>query len=86
VVKPPRGGGGLNGESGPGKDWIMESPMNLLRSLASHTRLDDPHDPTTMGKPEVPMQSLNRNFGGPPQGKAQSPQKTSLIGKGGSPF
>jgi hypothetical protein len=69
-------------ESGPSKDWIMESPMHQLCSFASHTRLDDPHDPTTTGKPEAPMQSLNRNSGGPPRGKAQSPQKTSLIGEG----
>jgi hypothetical protein len=60
----------------------MESPMHRLRSFASHTRLDDPHDPTTTGKSEAPMQSLNRNSGGPPQGKARSPQKTSLIGEG----
>jgi hypothetical protein len=70
-----------NDESGHGKDWIMESPMHGLRSFASHTRLDDPHDPTTTGKPEVPMQSLNHNSGGPSWGKAQSPQKTSLIGE-----
>jgi hypothetical protein len=60
----------------------MESPMHRLHSFASHTRLDDPHDPTMMGKPEAPMQSLNRNSSGPPRGKAQSPQKTSLIGEG----
>jgi hypothetical protein len=34
------------------------------------------------GKPEALMQSLNHNSGGPPRGKAQSPQKTSLIGEG----
>jgi hypothetical protein len=60
-----------NDESSPGKDWIMESTMHRLRSLASHTRLDDPHDPTTTSKPKAPMQSLNRNSG-----------KTSLIGEG----
>jgi hypothetical protein len=45
--------------------------------------LDDPHYPTKTGKPEAPMQSLNRNSGGPLRGKAQSPhQKTSLIEEG----
>jgi hypothetical protein len=60
----------------------MDSPIHRLRSLASHTRLDDPHYLTTMGNSKVPMQSLNHNSSGPPRGKAQSPQKTSLIGEG----
>jgi hypothetical protein len=71
-----------NDEFGPGKDWILESLMHRLCSFTSHTRLDNPQDPTMRGKPEAPMQSLNRNSGGPPRGKAQSPQKTSLTGEG----
>jgi hypothetical protein len=60
----------------------MESPMHRFRSFASHNRLDNPHDPTTTGKPEALMHSLKCNSGGTPRGKAQSPQKTSLIGEG----
>jgi hypothetical protein len=71
-----------NDESGLVKDWIMESLMHRLRSLALHTKLVDPHDPTTMGKPKELMQSPNCNSGGAPLGKAQSPQKTSLIREG----
>jgi hypothetical protein len=60
----------------------MENMMHRLHSLASHTRLDDPHDLTMTSKPKAPMQSLNRNSGGPSRGKAQSPHTTSLIGEG----
>jgi hypothetical protein len=39
----------------PDKDWIKESLMHQLHSLASHTRLDSTHNPTTTSKPKAPM-------------------------------